>query len=108
MYRKITPCALSLLVLFCDRAHAQTESPASAQVSPSTDIKQTPTTDPPRVDLKPPLSVEERLIRLEDELRRLREEKAATQTGSGSQPSNSDRPAEPFSWGDFTWINGGS
>ena len=108
MYRKITPCALSLLVLFCDRAHAQTESPASAQVRPSTDIKQTPTTDPPKVDLKPPLSIEERLIKLEDELRRLREEKAATQTGSGSQPGDSDRPVEPFSWGDFTWINGGS
>jgi hypothetical protein len=67
----------------------------------------------------PPPSLEERVRQLEDEVQRLRAAQAAPPPPSPSEvppaaekgappPAAEEPPGEPFAWGDFTWLNGGS
>ena len=89
------------LFLSVSFAHAQGESAA---------VLQNP--DPP----PPPsgVSIEDRLRALENELRALRAREQGAEpppTAPGAAIAAKPTPAsssEPFAWGDFTWLNGGS
>lgn len=54
----------------------------------------------------PAPTLEERLQRLEEEVKKLRAEKTPAAPLIPAAPAPVTR--EPFAWGDFTWINGGS
>lgn len=86
-------------------ASAQDSSPSIP--SPQT-VNESPAIQPSAPSI-PQLT--ERLQRLEAELAQLREAQRPLQSQPSTQtprPAMDSRPTEPFSWGDFTWLNGGS
>lgn len=87
---------------------------ALAQSTPESADAQIRAPEPMRPSLPTP-SVEERLRQLEEEVKQLRTQKNREATpkaepAPSTQPSSSDQTtsSEPFAWGDFTWLNGGS
>lgn len=109
--------ALGLTGLLLGDAAAQAAAPSS---NPSAALSAAPpASEPDPVDMgapdPQPLSLEQRLKQLEQEVKVLRTQNLAPARtrapGSMSVPASAaaaTAPGEPFAWGDFTWLNGGS
>ncbi len=50
----------------------------------------------------------QRMHEFEAELARMRTQLAATQAAATANAPEPTKPGEPFAWGDFTWVNGGT
>jgi hypothetical protein len=110
---RILLSALGLNLVCAAAVRAQTDPPPPPSPTPSAPAEAAKPADP--VQPTAP-SLEERLRQLEGEVRQLRAQKAAEAkaaepppaTTKESAPAQTPTSSEPFAWGDFTWLNGGS
>ena len=116
MFKPPVLAVLGLSALARPEAQAQT-LPTAAPTDAVTTPEAQPQSEPARAStatltLAVPSaspSLEERLKQLEVEVKELRAQKSAPTPAAAPVPADAaTEPAEPFAWGDFTWINGGS
>jgi hypothetical protein len=107
MYMRTLSLVLGVSALGPAAAHAQTAplpAPAPAAAAPTEPPSSEPAPAGATVATAPAgPSLEDRLRQLEEEVKQLR---AAQVPAPAAAPDPT--PSEPFAWGDFTWLNGGS
>ena len=95
MFQRSLVLSFVLHAFLITAAHAQTPSPTPTE-----------THEPPPAITSAPASLEERLKQLEEQMQQLRNQRQQPVVAVPDAPTPVS--AEPFAWGDFTWLNGGS